>query len=119
MIKLEPITLEGRGLRLEPLSSEHHDELVAAAADGNLWELWFTAVPAPAQTRSYIEQAQIGQRAGHMLPWAVREQNGGKIIGSTRFHDIVAAIDRVEIGHTWYAKSQQRTHVNTTCKLLL
>jgi RimJ/RimL family protein N-acetyltransferase len=119
MIQLEPVTLEGRGLRLEPLSSEHHDGLVTAAADGKLWELWFTSVPEPDQTRAYIESAQAGQRAGHMLPWAVREQGSGKIVGSTRFHDIVTSIDRVEIGYTWYAKSQQRTHINTSCKLLL
>ncbi len=119
MIKLEAVTLEGRGLRLEPLSPEHHDELMAAAANGKLWELWFTSVPEPSQTRAYIESAQAGQRAGHMLPWAVREQSSGKIVGSTRFHDIVASIDRVEIGYTWYAKSRQRTHVNTSCKLLL
>jgi N-acetyltransferase len=119
MIKLEPIVLEGRGLRLVPLSSEHHDELVTAATDGKLWELWFTSVPTPAETRAYIESAQAGQRAGHMLPWAVQEQSSGKIVGSTRFHDIVAAVDRVEIGYTWYAKSCQRTHINTSCKLLL
>jgi RimJ/RimL family protein N-acetyltransferase len=119
MINLEPVTLEGRGLRLEPLSFEHHDELVAAAADGKLWELWFTSVPEPEQTRAYIESALAGQRDGHMLPWAVREQSSGKIVGSTRYHDIVAAVDRVEIGYTWYAKSQQRTRTNTSCKLLL
>src|SRR6185437_6715005 len=98
---------------------EHHDDLIAAASDGKLWELWFTSVPEPARTREYIEDAQKGQRAGHMLPWAVRAQGSGKIVGSTRYHDIVAAIDRVEIGYTWYAKSAQRTHVNTSCKLLL
>jgi RimJ/RimL family protein N-acetyltransferase len=119
MIKLEPVTLEGRGLRLEPLTLGHHDELVAAAEDGKLWELWFTSVPEPKQTRAYIESAQAGQLAGHMLPWAVREQSSGKIIGSTRFHDIVTSIDRVEIGYTWYAKSRQRTRSNTICKLLL
>jgi N-acetyltransferase len=119
MIKLAPIMLEGRGLRLEPLSPEHHDDLIAAASDGKLWELWFTSVPEPARTREYIEDAQKGQRAGHMLSWAVREQGSGKIVGSTRYHDIVAAIDRVEIGYTWYAKSAQRTHVNTSCKVLL
>jgi RimJ/RimL family protein N-acetyltransferase len=119
MVHLGPVTLEGRGLRLEPLSFEHHDELVAAAADGKLWELWFTSVPEPAQMRAYIESAQSGQRAGHMLPWAVREQSSGKIVGSTRFHDIVASIDRVEIGSTWYSKSRQRTRTNTSCKLLL
>lgn len=119
MITSEPITLEGRGVRLEPLSSEHHDELVVAAGDGKLWELWYTSVPEPAQTRAYIENAQSGRQAGHMLPWAVREQSSGKIIGSTRFHDIVTSIDRVEIGYTWYAKSYQRTHINSACKLLL
>jgi RimJ/RimL family protein N-acetyltransferase len=119
MMHLGPVTLEGRGLRLEPLSFEHHDELVAAAADGKLWELWFTSVPEPAQMRAYIESAQSGQRAGHMLPWAVREQSSGNIVGSTRFHDIVASIDRVEIGSTWYSKSRQRTRTNTSCKLLL
>jgi RimJ/RimL family protein N-acetyltransferase len=119
MVHLGPVTLEGRGLRLEPLSFEHHDELVAAAADGKLWELWFTSVPEPAQMRAYIESAQSGQRTGHMLPWAVREQSSGKIVGSTRFHDIVASIDRVEIGSTWYSKSRQRTRTNTSCKLLL
>jgi RimJ/RimL family protein N-acetyltransferase len=119
MIKLEPIALEGRGLRLEPLSSEHHDELVTAATDGKLWELWFTSVPEPSETHAYIESALAGQGAGHMLPWAVREQSSGKIVGSTRFHDIVASVDRVEIGYTWYSKSRQRTRINTSCKLLL
>jgi RimJ/RimL family protein N-acetyltransferase len=119
MISLEPVTLEGRGLRLEPLSVEHQEELAAAASDGKLWKLWFTSVPEPDQTRTYIEQALSGQRAGHMLPWAVREQSSGKIVGTTRFHDIVPAIDRVEIGYTWYSERCQRTAVNTTCKLLL
>ena len=119
MINLQPVALEGRGLRLEPLSPEHHDELVSAASDGKLWELWFTSVPEPEQTRVYIESALTGQRDGHMLPWAVREQSSGKIVGSTRYHDIVASLDRVEIGYTWYAKSRQKSHVNTTCKLML
>ena len=119
MIKIQPITLEGNGIRLEPLAYEHHDEIVAAATDGKLWELWFTVVPEPAQTQSYIADALQGQTDGHMLPWAVRELTSGKIIGSTRYHDIVSEIDRVEIGYTWYASSWQRSHVNTTCKLLL
>ncbi len=119
MNKPQPVPLEGRGIRLEPLAPHHQDELAAAAADGKLWELWFTAVPEPGQTRDYIATALAGQEAGHMLPWAVRELESGKIIGSTRYHDIVAAVDRVEIGYTWYAKSWQRSHVNTTCKLLL
>jgi RimJ/RimL family protein N-acetyltransferase len=114
-----PVALEGHGIRLEPLAYQHHDELLIAAADGKLWELWFTVVPEPDQTRDYIASALAGQEAGHMLPWAVREFTSGSIIGSTRYHDIMAAIDRVEIGYTWYARSWQRSHVNTSCKLLL
>jgi RimJ/RimL family protein N-acetyltransferase len=119
MIEIRPITLEGHDIRLEPLADEHHDGLAAAAADGRLWELWFTSVPEPEQTRAYIADALAGQRDGHMLPWAVRELPSGAIIGATRYHDIVAAIDRVEIGYTWYGKRWQRSHVNTSCKLLL
>jgi RimJ/RimL family protein N-acetyltransferase len=119
MNKPSPVTLEGHGVRLEPLADRHHDELVTAAADGKLWELWFTAVPEPDQTRDYIANALAGHEAGHMLPWAVRELASGRIVGSTRYHDIVTAVDRVEIGYTWYAKSWQRSHVNTSCKLLL
>ena len=119
MIDVQPATLEGDGIRLEPLTEEHHDALAAAAADGKLWELWFTSVPAPGTTAAYIADALKGQRDGHMLPWAVRDLASGKVIGTTRYHDIVAAIDRVEIGYTWYASSRQRTGVNTTCKLLL
>ena len=119
MIDLRAVVLEGHGVRLEPLAREHHDGLAAAAADGRLWELWFTSVPEPERTQAYIADALAGQVAGHMLPWAVRELVSGAIIGSTRYHDIVAAIDRVEIGYTWYAKRWQRSHVNTACKLLL
>ncbi len=119
MIQPQPITLEGYGMRLEPLTDEHADALALAAADGKLWELWFTSVPEPAQTRDYIATALAGQEAGHMLPWAVRELTTNTIIGTTRYHDIVATIDRVEIGYTWYGKSWQRSHVNTSCKLLL
>ena len=119
MITLSPITLEGRGIRLEPLLYEHADALSAAAADGELWNLWYTFVPKHEETRRYIADALAGQQAGHMLPWAVRELTTDKIIGSTRYHDIVRDINRVEIGYTWYAASWQRSHVNTTCKLLL
>ncbi len=119
MIAISPITLEGRGIRLEPLSLEHEPGLGAAAADGALWELWYTSVPAPGETAAYIDTALAGQAAGHMLPWAVRDLASGEIVGTTRYHDIVPAIERVEIGWTWYAARCQRTHVNTTCKLLL
>ena len=110
MIAVRPTTLERHGIRLEPLSAEHRDGLAAAAADGRLWELWYTAGPGP---------ALAGQRDGVMLPWAVRELAGGTIVGTTRYHDIMAAVDRLEIGYTFYGKSWHRTHVNTTCKLLL
>jgi len=119
MIDVRPVTLERGGIRLEPLAEDHHDALAAAATDGRLWELWFTSVPAPGGMRAYVNAALQGQRDGHMLPWVVRDVSSGVIIGSTRYHDIVPAIDRVEIGHTWYGHSRQRTHVNTTCKLLL
>ena len=119
MISPKPATLEANGIRLEPLSKEHHDGLEAAAADGKLWELWYTSVPAPGETPAYIENALKGQESGDMLPWVVRDLKSGQIVGSTRFHDIIAAADRVEIGYTWYAKRCQRSHVNTTCKLLL
>ena len=119
MIDPSPVSLEGHGVRLEPLAPEHHDALVAAASDGRLWELWYTSVPEPAGTADYIADALAGQRAGHMLPWAVRDLDGDTIVGSTRYHDIVTAVDRVEIGYTWYAASRQRSHVNSACKLLL
>jgi RimJ/RimL family protein N-acetyltransferase len=119
MISPSPVTLEGHGVRLEPLSPEHGAALAAAASDGQLWELWFTVVPRPEHMDGYITDALAGQTNGHMLPWAVRELESGDVVGSTRYHDIVAPIDRVEIGYTWYATRWQRSHVNTACKLLL
>ena len=119
MISPKPVTLEGHGVRLEPMSREHEKGLDEAAQDGKLWELWFTSVPAPGETAKYIDTALQGQKDGHMLPWVVRESTSGKIVGSTRYHDIIAAADRVEIGYTWYAKRFQRSSVNTACKLLL
>lgn len=119
MIDVRPTILEGGGIHLEPLTGDHHEALAAAAADGRLWELWFVTVPPPEGMRAYVADALKGQRDGHMLPWAVRDLASGAIIGSTRYHDIIPGIDRVEIGYTWYAQSRHRTHVNTTCKLLL
>jgi RimJ/RimL family protein N-acetyltransferase len=119
MIDVRPTVLETNGIRLEPMAEHHHDALVAAASDGRLWELWFTAVPAPDGMERYVADALKGQQDGHMLPWVVRDAATGAVIGSTRYHDILPAMDRVEIGHTWYAHSRQRTHVNTTCKLML
>jgi N-acetyltransferase len=119
VIELEAVTLESHGIRLEPLGPEHHDGLQLAASDGRLWELRYTSVPEPDRVGSYIETALAGKEEGHMLPWAVRELGSGAIVGSTRYHDVLAEIDRVEIGYTWYASSWQRTRVNTVCKLVL
>lgn len=115
----EPVTLEAAQLRLEPMAGEHVGDLEAAARDGELWNLRVTSVPAPGEAQAYVEAALKGLRDGHMLPFVVRDRASGKVIGSTRYHDIVPAVERLEIGYTWYGKSWQRTHVNTTCKLLL
>src|SRR6185503_19891544 len=119
MIHPIPVTLRGYGVLLEPLRQAAADDLIAAASDGELWELWFTAVPAPDEVESYIEKAMAGQGNGTMLPWIVRDDSTGEVIGTTRYHDIVAPIDRIEIGYTFYRRCRQRTHVNTACKLLL
>jgi N-acetyltransferase len=119
VIHPKPATLEGHGVRLEPLSLEHEKPLMEAANDGRLWELFFTSVPETENTKRYVEDALKGQERGDMLPWAVRDLRSGAIVGSTRYHDIIPAADRVEIGWTWYAKRVQRSHVNTACKLLL
>jgi RimJ/RimL family protein N-acetyltransferase len=121
VIQPQPLVLEdhGGGIRLEPLTESHSDALAAAVRDGRLWELWYTVVPPPDGVRTYIADALKGQRDGVMLPWVVRDVASGTIVGSTRYHDIQPAIDRVEIGYTWYAHSRWRTNVNTTCKLLL
>jgi len=119
MIQLSPSTLEGYGVRLEPLGVEHAGALAAAAADGKLWELHYTSVPEPGAEERYISQALDGQEQGQMLPWVVRELSTDTIVGTSRYHDIIAVADRVEIGYTWYAKRWHRTHVNTATKLLL
>ena len=119
MLTPRPISLERNGIRLEPLTLDHSDALAHAAADGELWKLWFTSVPEPDETRAYVATALAGESDGHMLPWAVRDLASGDIVGSTRYHDMLPKVDRVEIGYTFYAKRWQRSHVNTTCKLLL
>ena len=116
---VEPITLSGRGVTLEPLSLTHEAGLQAAAADGALWNLRITSVPAPQETRAYIETALAMREAGNRFAFAVLDAATGRVLGSTSYHDIVPAVQRLEIGYTWYAQQVQRTHVNTTCKLLL
>ena len=119
MICPAPLTLECNGLRLEPLGEHHAVPLQAAAADGALWTIRVTSVPAPGETAAYVADALEGQRQGHMLPFAVVDPASGAVVGTTRYHDIMPAIDRLEIGYTWYARRVQRTHVNTTAKLML
>jgi RimJ/RimL family protein N-acetyltransferase len=120
MFSVDPaVTLEGRGIRLEPLALSHEEDLRSAAADGELWTLRFTSVPEPENTRGYIETALAEREKGVRVPFAVRELAGGRVIGSTSYHDIVLAARRVEIGYTWYARSVQRSFVNTACKLRL
>lgn len=119
MAFVEPVTLSLRGIALVPLALAHEEGLKAAAADGELWRLRITSVPEPQDTRSYIETALQGRDAGHRFAFAVIDEATGTVLGSTSFHDILPAVKRVEIGYTWYAKRCQRTHVNTTCKLLM
>lgn len=119
MAFVEPVTLAARGIELVPLALHHADGLRAAAADGELWKIRVTSVPEPVQTLSYIENALAMREAGNHFAFCVLDSATGKVLGSTRYHDIVPAIGRVEIGWTWYAKSSQRSHVNTTAKLLL
>jgi N-acetyltransferase len=119
MQKPGPCTLATPQVRLEPMSADHVPDIEAAARDGELWNLRITSVPAPGEAQAYVAAALKGRDQGHMLPFVVRDVPSGRIIGSTRYHDIVVAIERLEIGYTWYGKSWQRSHVNTTCKLLL
>jgi N-acetyltransferase len=119
MNPIVPVTLSDPRVRLEPLEMRHLEGLLAAAADGELWSLRFTSVPDPGGTEEYIRVALKHQAEGHRLPFAVVDAASGGVLGTTSYHDIVPAVDRLEIGYTWYAKSAQRTHVNTSAKLLL
>lgn len=119
MKRPEPVTLASPRLRLEPLQAAHVPDLEAAAHDGELWNIRVTSVPAPGEAAAYVQAALQGQADGHMLPFVVRDAGSGRIVGTTRYHDIVPAVERLEIGYTWYARSVQRTHVNTSAKLLL
>jgi RimJ/RimL family protein N-acetyltransferase len=119
MRKPEFVTLERNGVRLEPMGAAHAEALETAARDGELWNLRVTSVPAPGESPAYVATAHKGHQDGHMLPFVVVDTASGRVIGTTRYHDIVPAVERLEIGYTWYARSWQRTHVNTTCKLML
>jgi len=115
----DPVTLAGALVTLEPLDHAHHDALVAAASDGELWKLWYTSVPAPDEMRGHIDAALEQQRQGSVLPFAIRSARSGAIVGSTRFLNIDAANRRLEIGATWHAAGAQRTGINRETKLLL
>ncbi len=119
MAFIEPAILIDRNVRLEPLSLAHEAGLRAAAADGELWNIRITGVPEPEQTLKYIEEALAMRDAGTRFAFAVVEETTGKVLGTTSYHDILPAVKRIEIGWTFYAKSSQRSHVNTTCKLLM
>ena len=119
MQPIAPCTLQTPHVRLEPLQPAHAADLEAAARDGELWNIRITSVPEPGGFEAYIAAALQGLADGHMLPFVVRELERGQIVGSTRYHDIVPAVDRLEIGYTWYSRSWQRSFVNTSAKLLL
>ena len=114
-----PVTLSLRGLRLEPLTLAHEAGLRQAALDGELWKLRITSVPEPENTRKYIEDALKMRDDGNRFAFAVIDETTGKVLGTSSYHDILPAVKRVEIGYTWYAQSVQRSHVNSTCKLML
>ena len=116
---VEPVTLRGTHAVLEPLAPEHLEGVRKAAADGGLWRLWYTSVPAPEATQAWFDKAlDVRERLGGMT-FVVREAASGDIVGSTRYFNVDAPNRRLEIGHTWYAKRAQRTAINTECKLLL
>lgn len=119
MALVEPVNLSARGVRLVPLSPAHEAGLKAAAADGNLWQLRITSVPEPENVGVYIATALAMREAGERFAFAVTDELTGEVMGSSSYHDILPTVKRVEIGYTWYAKRYQRTHVNSTCKLLL
>ena len=119
MAYVEPVTLSARGVKLVPLALDHEAGLKSAAADGELWKLRITSVPAPQETRGYIEAALRMREDGNRFAFAVTNEATGEVLGSSSYHDILPAVRRLEIGYTWYARRCQRTHINTTCKLLM
>ena len=119
MAFIEPVTLIGRHARLEPLGPEHAEGLAAAVADGDLWKLWYTAVPRPEHVADYIATALAMRANLGAMPFVIRDQRDDRIVGCTRYYNVEAAHRRVEIGYTWHAASVQRTGINTECKQML
>jgi RimJ/RimL family protein N-acetyltransferase len=116
---IEPVTLRGVHATIEPLAPEHIEPIRAAAADGALWRLWYTSVPSPEATSTWLQRALDMRETQGAMPFAVRAVASGDIVGSTRYFNVDATNRRLEIGHTWYARRAQRTAINTECKLLL
>jgi RimJ/RimL family protein N-acetyltransferase len=116
---IEPVTLKGEHATLEPLARAHRDEIVAAANDGELWRLWYTSVPSAERIDAYLDSALDMRERLEAMPFVVREAKGGKLVGATRYFNVDSANRRLEIGHTFYAQSVQRTPVNSECKLML
>ena len=116
---IEPLVLEGRHARLVPLTEAHQAALATAAADGELWKLWFTSVPRPEGVAGYIATALEMRERLDAMPFAIERISDGQIVGSTRYFNVDRSNRRLEIGHTWYCKSVQRTAINSECKLML
>ncbi len=115
----QSVSLHGQQVSLVPLSQSHHDELVEAVKDGELWTLWYTSVPTPDRLRAEIERRLELQAKGSMIPFAVIEKSTNTAVGMTTYMHIDAVHRRVEIGSTWYRQRVQRSALNTECKLLL
>jgi RimJ/RimL family protein N-acetyltransferase len=116
---IEPVTLTGAHATIEPLSPEHEQGLQRAAADGELWRLWYTSVAPPDKMGEYIAAALDMRERQDAMPFVIREKSSGEIVGCTRYFNVDAANRRLEIGYTWYAKRVQRSPINTDCKLML
>jgi len=116
---VEPVTLRGERVTIEPLARDHVDALRAVARDGELWRLWFTSVPAPEGVERYVDTALSWRDTKDAMPFVVRENTSGDVVGCTRYFNVEAEHRRLEIGYTWYAQRVQRSAVNTECKLLL
>jgi len=115
MTWLQPITLRGPLATLEPLTLDHHDAMVEAVQDGELWRLWYTSIPEPGKMRQEIERRLKLQAEGSMLPFAVINPKTGRVVGMTTYMNVDSVNRRVEIGSTWYRKTAQRTGINTQC----
>jgi RimJ/RimL family protein N-acetyltransferase len=115
----QKVTLKGRVATLVPLSPSHHDDLVEAVKDGELWNLWYTSIPSADKMRDEIERRLDLHAKGSMLPFAVLENSSNQVVGMTTYMNIDAENRRVEIGSTWYRRRVQRSAINTECKLLL